>query len=385
MNASPPPTPFNSPRRFIRILLKAVALLLICDVLQIAFHVASTIDHWSIYQALTPPTARLGIANQIGDPIWWRINVLLDAHKIARPKAPDEYRVIFLGDSATFCLYCKAGEAIPQVFTDQEASIDGKRVVGYNLAYPGPDWLKDILILKHALDYQPDAIVWLITANGSSDQPNPNNPDPTLFVRINADELPALARQYQFSTWETKLYAEADAWYQSSIWLHGGRYRDWLVLAARALWNALIRTKDLTTDYLLPGSPITEQPIRPIAEINSGLPGYESLPNSRWDLLLAGQRMAHEKGIPLLIVNEPLYVGSGPNSEINYNSYYERALYDRFRAALTGFTQQYQLPLLDLWNFLPPENFSNTALHYNLEGNRKIAQQVMQSLQALVR
>ena len=101
------PTPFNSPRRFVRILLKAVALLLICDVLQIVLHVASTIDHWSM---------------------WWRVNVLLDAHQIARPKAPDEYRVIFLGDSATFCLYCKAGEAIPQVFTDLEASIGGKRV-----------------------------------------------------------------------------------------------------------------------------------------------------------------------------------------------------------------------------------------------------------------
>jgi hypothetical protein len=94
--------------------------------------------------------------------------------------------------------------------------------------------------------------------------------------------------------------------------------------------------------------------------------------------------MAQEKGIPLLIVNEPLYVGSGPNSDVNYNSYYERAVYDRFRVALTGFTQQHQLPFLDLWNFLPPENFSNTALHYNLDGNRKIAQEVMQNLRALV-
>jgi hypothetical protein len=87
---------------------------------------------------------------------------------------------------------------------------------------------------------------------------------------------------------------------------------------------------------------------------------------------------------PLLIVNEPMYVGSGENSAVNYNSFYERALYDRFRAALTDFTQQHDLAYLDLWNLLPPENDSNTSLHYNLDGNRAVAQAVWQGLQSLL-
>ena len=93
--------------------------------------------------------------------------------------------------------------------------------------------------------------------------------------------------------------------------------------------------------------------------------------------------MAQEAHIPLLIVDEPIYVGSGPNSEVNYNSFYERALYDRFRAALAGFTQQHAMPYLDLWNSLPPENFSNTSLHYNLKGNRRVAEEVMKALQEI--
>ena len=377
-------TPFTSPRQFVRVLLKAVALLIIFDVLQMALGLSSALDHWPIYRAFTPPTMRLGLAEQIGDPAWWRLNVLLDAHEIAQPKAPDEYRVVFLGDSSTFCLYCRAGEAIPKDVTDLGMTIDGKRVRGYNLAYPGPDWLKDILILKHALHYQPDAIVWLVTAKGSSNQPTPAQPDAHLFTRLNADELPELQRRYGFTTWETQQYADAAAWYQSSIWLRGGRLRDWFMLLAQSIRTALLNPgQDQTKQYLLPGEPVTQRPIRFPAEITSDLPGYGTLPNDRWELLRVGQRMAQEAGVPLLLVNEPIYIAGGPNSDVNYNSDYERAVYDRFRAAMTQFTREHGLPYLDLWNHLPPEEFSNTALHYNLQGNIHVAQEIAAELQKM--
>ena len=377
-------TPFQSPRQFGRVLIKAIALLIVFDLVQMAVNLPAAIDHWAIYRSFTPPTSRLGLALQIGDPIWWRLDPLLDAHEIAQPKAPDEYRVIFLGDSATFCLYCRSNEAIPQVFTDLGATIAGKHVRGYNLAYPGSDWLKDVLILKHALKYQPDAIVWLVTAKGAGDQPLPQEPEAHLITRLNADELPALARDFNLDTWEIRRYADANAWYQASIWLHGGRYRDWLILVARTLIAALrYPQQDLTQEYLPPGDPVMTKPISAVAEINSTLPGYDRFPNRQWDLLLAGQRLAHEAGIPLLIMNEPTYVGSGPNSDVNYSSFYERALYDRFRAALTEFTQQHEIHYLDRWNFLPPEDFSNTSLHYNLDGNRRVAEEAMQGLQRL--
>jgi hypothetical protein len=107
------------------------------------------------------------------------------------------------------------------------------------------------------------------------------------------------------------------------------------------------------------------------------------MPNRQWELLRAGQQMAQAAHVPLLVVNEPIYIGTGENSDVNYNSFYERALYDRFRAALTTFTQQRAQPYLDLWNTLPPEDFSNTSLHYNAEGNRRVAAEIMQSLQSM--
>ena len=378
-------TPFTAPRQMKRVFLKALVLLIICDALQMALGLTQALDHWSLYRYFTPPAARLGQALQIGDPAWWRLDVLFDAHEIAQPKAPDEYRVIFLGDSSTFCLYCSASEAIPQAFTDLGLTIDGKRVRGYNLAYPGPDWLKDLLILKHALNYQPDAIVWLVTAKGSSDQPTPAQPEAHLFTRLNADELPDLQRRLGFQVWEMAQFADADEWYQSSILAKGGRIRDWLILVARSLHRALIEPgKDMTRVYLPPGAPVTQRPIRFPAEITSALPGYGTLPNSRWDLLLAGQRLAQEAGVPLLLVNEPIYLASGLHSDVNYNSDYERGVYDRFRVAMTSFTQEHGLTYLDLWNHLPPEEFSNTPLHYTAGGNRHIAEEMMAELQRLL-
>lgn len=377
-------TPFNSPRQFGRVLIKAIALLIIFDAAQIAFDLAGTLDGWRLYRSCTPPTERLGLADQIGDPIWWTLDPLLDAHQIAQPKAPDEFRVIFLGDSATFCLYCRSTEAIPSVFTQLGATFDGKRVVGYNLAYPGSDWLKDVLILKHALKYQPDAIVWLVTAKWTGDQPLPQEPDAHLITRVNAAELPALARQFNLDTWETERYADADAWYQRSIFMRGGRYRDWLLLLVRSFRNVLIYpNKDLTQEYLLPGDPVTTKPVPAIAEINSALPGYGTFPNRQWDLLRAGQQMAAKADVPLLVVNEPIYLASGPNTDINYNPFYERNLYDRFRAALADFTRRHAMTYLDLWSTLPAENFSNTSLHYTLDGNRRVAQEVLSALSIL--
>jgi hypothetical protein len=378
-------TPFTSPRQLLRVFAKALILLIVFDVLQLALGLMPAIDHWSIYRAFTPPTSRLGLALQIGDPAWWTLDPLLDAHEIAQPKAPDEFRVIMLGDSATFCLYCPTRESIPQALTDLDATINGKQVRAYNLAYPGSDWLKDILILQHALKYQPDAIVWLVTAKGSGDQPLPQEPEAHLITRLNAAELPALARDYNLDTWDIQRYTAAAVWYQQSIWTHGGRLRDWLVLLARTVRSALLQPgKDLTDQYLLPGPPVTSQPIRPVAEINSSLPGYNVMPNRQWELLRAGAQMAREADVPLVIVNEPIYIGSGENSDVNYNSFYERALYDRFRAALTDFVAQHEVPYLDLWNTLPAEDFSNTSLHYNAEGNRRVADEIRQALQSSI-
>src|SRR5438105_451567 len=92
---------------------------------------------------------------------------------------------------------------------------------------------------------------------------------------------------------------------------------------------------------------------------STGTPGMEPMPNETWRFLWLGQALASRKKAQLLVVNEPIFIGSGQNSDANYNSQFERALYDRYRAVLTDFTKHSGIWFGDLWNAVPPEYFTN--------------------------
>jgi len=109
------------------------------------------------------------------------------------------------------------------------------------------------------------------------------------------------------------------------------------------------------------------------------------MPNARWQTLEAGAKMAAARGVPLLVVNDPIFAASGPLSAREYNSFYARAIYDRYRGALARYCGRRAIPLLDLWNALPPREFDNTPQHYLPEGSARIARLVAAKLQEMTR
>ncbi len=109
------------------------------------------------------------------------------------------------------------------------------------------------------------------------------------------------------------------------------------------------------------------------------------MPNSRWESLAAGERMAAERRVPLLLVNDPIFIASGPGSQREYNSFYDRPIYDRYRRALADFCRDRGIPLLDLWDALPPQEFDNTPQHYLPEGSGRIARLVAERLREMTR
>jgi hypothetical protein len=38
--------------------------------------------------------------------------------------------------------------------------------------------------------------------------------------------------------------------------------------------------------------------------------------------------------VPVLLINEPMFISSGQNSDLRYNSFYPRWAYDQYRAML---------------------------------------------------
>jgi hypothetical protein len=373
-------TPFTDGRKTLRVLSKAVLLFLAFDFLQAVVLLPSRLERISFLENLVPPMARLTIPTDIETLVWFPLKPLLDAHQVGKPKASDEFRVAVLGASGTYCGTCTPEEAIPGHLSDLGAQVGGKRVVGYNLAVKGVDWLKDLLVMKHACERGVDAVVWLVTAYRAADTPFKKNDFPHSFVTLNRDDLPDLVKQTGVSTWETRRYEAEAGLLNRSIWQTGNRYRDWLTLVGRTLYLSAVPGDPTATKKYDDEPWVGSKPIRKVARFNSKTPGFEEMPNRRWDLIKAGNRLASSCGAKLLLVNEPIYLGSGPNSDVNYNSHMERALYDRFRGVLGNFVQENQIAYLDIWNLLPGEDFTDISLHHNSAGNRKIAQAIAQKL-----
>ncbi|MPN17864.1 hypothetical protein SDC9_165219 [bioreactor metagenome] len=97
-------------------------------------------------------------------------------------------------------------------------------------------------------------------------------------------------------------------------------------------------------------------------------------------MLSAGLKVAGQT--PVLIINEPIMVSSGKNSEIRYNFYYPRWVYDEYRQALSQEAQKNGWNYLDLWNLIPETEFTNSAIHLSPAGEQTFAAEVAKAVQA---
>jgi hypothetical protein len=85
---------------------------------------------------------------------------------------------------------------------------------------------------------------------------------------------------------------------------------------------------------------------------------------------------------PVILINEPISILTGiPNSNLRYNSYYPRWIYDQYRQYLGGAAAHNDWDYLDLWNIFPSSYFTDTPLHLNPEGERLLAKAIAPAIQ----
>ena len=93
--------------------------------------------------------------------------------------------------------------------------------------------------------------------------------------------------------------------------------------------------------------------------------------NLAFDVLAAGLKLAGN--VPVVIVNEPMFISTGVNSDLRYNSFYPRWAYDQYHELLNEQAQRNNWHYLDVWNAIAPEDFTDTPVHLNPAGSAQYA------------
>lgn len=355
---------------YTRLILKTLILVLILSLALVPI-LGSSIGKPSLYNWLLPGRERLPFSDtpqQAYNLSLFNLEAMFASHRVtAEVKQSGEVRVFLLGDSSTWgtLLWPEdtlAGQLNQLGLTDA----NGSPLRFYNLGYPTLSLSKDLLLLDQSLAYEPDLILWLVTLESfpaDKQLTSPlveNNP---LAVRSTFEKLdldPALygVEDLSQSYWDRTLFGQrrnlADI---IRLQLYGVM---WWITGIDQNYPAEYQeaARDLSSDLDFHGWQEGE-----LAEDQLAL-----------EILAAGQDLAGV--VPLLLINEPILISQGVNSDLRYNFYYPRWAYDEYRAVLERFSTSQGLPYLDYWDLVPPEQFTNTAIHTTPLGVKMLANEL---------
>ena len=358
-----------------RVLIITALLFVACNILFAVLNPMEALGHVSLYNGILPGRERLPYGE---DPAksynlsTYNLPAMFASHVIARPKAADEFRVLVIGDSGTWGWLLNNPDTLAgQINAQNLTTADGKRVVAYNLGYPVLALSKDVLILEEALKYQPDLIVWPVTLESF---PRSKQLFPSI-VQNNAARARSLIERYQLNLDpDDPRFVDLDFLGRTIV----GQRRnlaDWLRLQVLGFsWAATRIDQALPAEIKLRQSDFEKD----VSWQDFKEPVTLTENDLAFDVLSAGLKMAGD--VPVLLINEPMFISRGQNSDLRYNSFYPRWAYDQFRALLNSKAAANNWHYLDLWDSIAPDEFTDTPVHLTPNGTTQYAKAVGEEL-----
>ena len=286
------------------------------------------------------------------------------------PKSSDEYRVLLIGDSSVWGILLKPEETMAGQLNANSLTACGKNVRVYNLGYPTISLTKDLMIIDQAKRYQPDLIIWLTTLEAFPKDKQFDSP----IVSNNAKRIQQLIAKYQ-------LLADPN----DPALIEPSQLDQTFVSRRRALAD-LIR---LQMDGVLWSSTGIDQVYpkdyeRAQIDLEAG-DDFHKLKTLEGALALDVLDAGMSTSIPTLLINEPILISNGQHSDIRYNFYYPRWAYDQYRQMLSDHALAKHWNYLDLWNVVPMNEFTNSAIHLTPSGEALLASRATEAIQSSCR
>jgi hypothetical protein len=355
----------------LRVLIVTLVLFVACNVIFAAANPLEALGRVSLYNLVLPGRERLPYGE---DPAksynlsTYNIPAMFASHIVSRPKAADEFRVIVIGDSGTWGWLLNNEETLAgQINAQDLQTADGKQVVAYNLGYPVMALTKDVLILEEALKYQPDLIVWPVTLESF---PRAKQVFPSI-VQNNAARTRSLIERYQLNLDPNDPRFVDPDFLGKTIVGQRRNLADWLRLQALGFsWAATRIDQAMPAEIKLRQSDFEQD----VSWQNFTQTVTLTENDLTFDVLGAGLMMAGD--VPVLIINEPMFISDGLNSDLRYNSFYPRWAYDQYHELLNSKVAANNWHYLDLWDSIAPAEFTDTPVHLTPQGMAQLAKTV---------
>ncbi len=361
-----------------RIVLKTAVLFLLCNLAFAATQPLPALGRLSLYNHLLPGRPRLPYGENPADSYnlsLYNLPAMLQSHLASQPKAEDEFRVFIMGDSSTWGWFLENEDTLAgQLNAGQYQMENGRSMTTYNLGYPVMSLSKDLLLLDAALPYQPDLILWLVTLESFPLDKQLVHP----LLQNNPQPMRQLIEQYDLN-----LNPQDGRFITPTFWQQ-------TIVGQRRNLADLLRLQLVGFSWAATGIDQTIPPEIPLRQSdfaadvswqNYGEPVTVTADSLAFDVLQAGITMAGD--IPILIINEPMFISNGRNSHLRYNSLYPRWVYDQYRDLLAETAESRHWHTLDLWDTIPPDQFTDTPVHLTPAGVKLLAARLIQEIRRL--
>jgi hypothetical protein len=356
------------PNRPLHLLIKALLLFIL---LNLFFAVFSTgrLGNYSGYNLIFPGRERFpfGETPRVAYNFsLYDLDAMFKSLALAgKEKSSKEYRVFIMGDSSVWGTLLRPEETLIGELNSANLNVCGKQVTAYNLGYPTISLMKDLLLLTRAMQYTPDQIIWLTTLEAFPKDMQMDSP----LVANNAESIQDLIDRFGLSLDPADPNLVEWSFFEKTI-LGKRRYLMDLIRLQLygVMWGATGVDQLYPSDY--PPAAVDLE----ADETFHGMTTPLDASTLSLDILKAGFYAAGN--VPVMLVNEPILISQGKNSDIRYNFFYPKWAYDQYRELLDKNTRENGWEYLDLWDLVPATEFTNSAIHLTPVGEKMLADEI---------
>jgi hypothetical protein len=362
--------------RVSRVLLKATLLFVLFN---FAFLWLSDIPFGklSLYNFIFPGRERFpfGETREAYNLSLFDLDAMFASHVLAgTEKTPGEYRVLLIGDSSVWGTLLAPDQTLAGQLNASPITACGKEVHAYNLGYPTISLMKDLMILDRAKRYQPDMVIWLTTLEAFPKDKQFDSP----ILANNSEHVQRLIMNYELPTDPNDpALVNPSKWAQTFVSQRRALADILRLQIYGALWAATGIDQFYPKDY--ERAQIDLEPDEEFHGLSSSQ-NASFLDALAFDVLEAGMAAV---AAPTILINEPMLISNGLNSDIRYNFFYPRWAYDAYRQLLSEHAVARNWHYLDVWDLVPMQEFTNSAIHLTPEGEAMLVDEITEEIQTL--